>query len=408
MRARVAFFGHDCTEITLIKRIRSFQRSGVEVLGFTYRRDKFNRAYVPEWPNVHLGTTVDRFYLLRLLKLLRALPILWRHRDRLRTADFFYARNIDNCALALLARALVRSRAPVVYEVLDVQRVFTGRGLLSRLFRLAERRILSWSQLLVVSSPAFMNRYFHPVQRYRGPWFLLENKIFGLDEDAARAHVEAPPIGSWVIGWLGNLRCPESLRLVCRIAGALEHEALIYVRGFPTETGLEPFLAAIAPHPNIVYEGEYRNPDDLPAIYGRVHFAWAFDFLDQGSNSLWLLPNRLYEGGHFGALALAARGTATGDKIEAHGLGWTFEPPYDEAITSFLATLDPQEYARRRQHLQSLPRSLFLDQGDVVALCRQVLGPARARRSDPQRATAAAPARRPGAPALPEQYRPRP
>jgi succinoglycan biosynthesis protein ExoL len=68
-RPRVAFFGHDCTESTVIKRARAFRSAGLEVMGFTFRRRKFNRDYVPEWQDVSLGETVDRHYGLRLLRL---------------------------------------------------------------------------------------------------------------------------------------------------------------------------------------------------------------------------------------------------------------------------------------------------------------------------------------------------
>src|SRR3546814_10449203 len=95
--------------------------------------------------------------------------------------------------------------------------------------------------------------------------------------------------------------------MLCRIAAALPDKVEIYLRGVPTETGLEAFQRAIADHPNMIYGGEYRNPHDLAEIYGRVHLTWAFDFLDEGANSDWLLPNRLYEGGYFGSVALASR-----------------------------------------------------------------------------------------------------
>src|SRR3546814_4672064 len=73
--------------------------------------------------------------------------------------------------------------------------------------------------------------------------------------------------------------------MLCRIAAALPDKVEIYLRGVPTETGLEAFQRAIADHPNMIYGGEYRNPHDLAEIYGRVHLTWAFDFLDEGANS---------------------------------------------------------------------------------------------------------------------------
>jgi succinoglycan biosynthesis protein ExoL len=380
-RPRVAFFGHDCTESTVIKRARAFQRAGLEVMGFTFRRRKFNRDYVPEWQDVSLGETVDRHYALRLLRLGQALPKLVRERQRLAEADFLYARNIDMCALAFFARAVARSRAPVVYEVLDVQRVFTGRGPVSFLFRLAERLILARIALLVVSSRAFIGQYFAPVQGYAWPWFLLENKILDLDQAtrAARptpAHPRGPacpPHGPWVIAWLGNLRCPRSPQLLTGIARALGDRVRIHVHGFPTETGLERFLEMIAGHDNIVYAGEYRSPEDLPGIYEQAHFAWAFDYLDAGTNSAWLLPNRLYEACYFGTPALAAKGTETGRRVEELGLGWAVQEPVEQAVFELLKTLDAETYLARRRHLLGLPSALFLDEGDTAELCRRVL-----------------------------------
>jgi succinoglycan biosynthesis protein ExoL len=385
-RPRVAFFGHDCTESTVIKRARAFRSAGLEVMGFTFRRRKFNRDYVPEWQDVSLGETVDRHYGLRLLRLVQALPKLVRERRRLAEADFFYARNIDMCALAFLARAIARSRAPVVYEVLDVQRVFTGHGPIAFLFRLAERLILARIALLVVSSRAFITHYFAPVQGHAWPWFLLENKILDLDQAtrSARPTPESPrgpacpPHGPWVIAWLGNLRCPRSPELLTAIARKLGDRVRIHIHGFPTETGLERFLEMIEGHHNIVYAGEYRSPDDLPRIYEQAHFAWAFDYLDAGTNSAWLLPNRLYEGCYFGTPALAAEGTETGRRVEEQGLGWTVGEAVDLAVVKLLRTLDAESYMTRRRHLLALPSGLFLDEGDTGELCQRVLDGTRA------------------------------
>src|SRR3546814_5833553 len=137
--------------------------------------------------------------------------------------------------------------------------------------------------------------------------------------------------------------------MLCRIAEALPDSVEIYLRGVPTETGLAAFQQATAGHPNMIYGGEYRNPDDLPEIYGRVHLTWAFDFLDEGSNSDWLLPNRLYEGVYFGSVALASSHTETGKKVRELGLGYTFEPPEVESIVAFLRGYSMAEHLARRE-----------------------------------------------------------
>lgn len=385
LRGSVAFFGHDWQESTVIKRSRAFTGLGLKVIGFCFRRDKFARGFQPFWQNIHLGTTRDRAYARRLLALLKALPTVLRHRETLREADFLYARNIDMAALALAGKLLSGTRAPLVYEVLDVQRVFLGSGMLSRLFRWSERLVLKRADLLVISSPGFDEHYFRRVQGYRGRVFLLENKI----SFAQAAAVPRPPAdsaggpatGKWVIGWFGTLRCPKSLAMLCRIADALPDEVEVYLRGVPTETGLEAFEHALAGRPNMIYGGEYRNPDDLAAIYGRVHLTWAFDFLDEGTNSDWLLPNRLYEGGYFGSVALASSHTQTGAKVRELGLGHTFGPPEVDNIVAFLRGYSMQQYRAERSHILSLPPERFCDLHDTRDLCQMVLDlPRRPRR----------------------------
>ncbi|WP_299390902.1 glucosyl transferase [Pelagibius sp.] len=381
----VAFFGHDWAESTVIKRARAFTALGLKVTGFCFRREKFNQSFVPFWENHHLGTTEDRSYAKRLIKLLAAVPVLCRQRVSLRDAGFFYARNIDMCALAWLGRLLSGSSAPLVYEVLDVQRVFTNRGPVGVAFRWLERRLLNRCDLLVVSSPGFVSEYFKPVQGYRGRVFLLENKIsFAQASQVQRPALKAKcapaaedPLragGRWVIGWFGTLRCPKSLDILCRLAESLPERVEIYMRGYPTETGLEYFEEAIAKHPNITYEGEYRNPEDMADIYGRVHLTWAFDFLDEGTNSEWLLPNRVYEGGYFGSVALASKDTQTGQKVRELGLGYTFDGPLLENLAAFLKWYSWDEHLARRAHILSIPLHEFCDLHDTHDLCDTVAG----------------------------------
>jgi len=371
----VAFFGHDWAESTVVKRIRAFSGCGLEVSGFCFRREKFAKNFTPWWDNVHLGVTTDRNYPRRLLALLTALPKLLKHRETLRGADVFYARNIDMCVLALAAKWLSgNAAAPLVYEVLDIQRVFLGNGLKSKVFRAAERWLLRRCALLVISSPGFARHYFRLRQNFNGRIYLLENKIsFSQGQAVARPAVsDHPPSDRWVIGWFGTLRCPKSLEMLEEIAAALPDRVEIYLRGVPTETGLAPFQAAMAKYPNIIYGGEYRNPDDLAAIYGRVHLTWAFDYLDAGTNSTWLLPNRLYEGGYFGAVALADAGTQTGEKIADLGLGYSFRAPLVENLVAFLRNYSPQQYLADRARILALPAEEFCDLSDTRRLCGEM------------------------------------
>lgn len=374
---RLAYFGQDCTDSAVIRRVASFHAAGLQVLGFTFRRLKFNRDYRPDWDNVDLGTTADRQYLRRLGMLLRAGWTMVRKRRELRESDIIYARNIDMALLALWGKLVSGSRAPLVYEVLDVNRVFSLPGLKGAVARWVERQVLERSRLLVVSSPAFISEYFDKVQGFRGDWFLLENKICAAQlPDAPRFEPSRPAPGEpWVIGWFGTMRCVRSLSLLTQIADALPDKVRIDLRGFPTETGLERFLQIIADHPNMVYGGEFKSPQDLDRLYGGVHLAWCFDYHDADANSRWLLPNRLYDAAYHAVPQLAAAGTYTGRRVEEQGLGWTFPEPLVPDLIAFLKRLTPDEWAARHAAIAALPATHFRDDSDIPALVARVLSP---------------------------------
>ena len=191
--SELLFFCPDVTDASTLKRVQQFMDFGYRVTVFGFRRERYNTAYQPPWPNIPLGFTSDARYWHRVRALLRAIPALFAHRAALKRAAVFYARNIDQLLLALLARLIALSRAPVAYEVLDIPPILMRRGPVPTLLRAIERLCLRRISLLVLSSPGFHRNYYAAVQKYRGEWFLLENKLHPSISLAAARRCGAPP-----------------------------------------------------------------------------------------------------------------------------------------------------------------------------------------------------------------------
>lgn len=375
---RGVYIGVDATNPTLILRIRSFLRAGVDLTCFTFRRHKFNAGFQPEWHNVNLGDTVDRRYLFRLPALVRAVRRMLRHSDDFCAADFIYARNLDLLVLGVLVRRLSGSRAKLVYEVEDVQAIFFKKTAGGALFRRIEKVLLTHVDLLVVMSPGFLHGYFEPVQRWSGPSFVLQNKL----QLAGRSEKQTPAgqvwkgiADRWVIGWNGTLRCLKSMAMLEEIAQALGPKVEIVTRGYPTETGLEEYMKWVDRNPNWHYEGEYTIPDDLEEMYGRVHFSWCLDFLDEEGNSPLLLACRMYQGGFYGAVPMVAEGSEMEKWLAAAGVGQAFSAPHAASIIAFLKDLTPEAYRKERADIIARRCELFLEDGsDMSALLETIRG----------------------------------
>lgn len=368
----VAYFAGDATNPTVRLRISSFLREGLEVTGFTFRRDKFHSDFVPFWDNVALGVTKDRRYYSRLTTILKGLRILWRHRARLREMDVLYARLFDSAFLALLMAKILRLKAKLVYEIEDVHDVFFRKTFRARIMRFLERRILANADLVVLPSPGFADGYLVPYQGYEKPYFLLENRI-QLDEipsketlPSERAEAWKASSDRWVIGWFGTLRCRKSMQLLEQIAERLGDKVLIYTRGFPTETGLEAYMEIVDRHPNWVHEGPYLMPDDLEDLYGRVHFVWCLDFYDENGNSELLLACRMYHGGYFGAVPLFTAQSQMAKHLAPHSIGRAVADPYVDEICEIIENADWTAYEDERAAILARRDELFLEDGSGV------------------------------------------
>lgn len=368
------FFAPDISDVSTVKRAETFLAHGYQLQVFGFRRDNYNRGFEPSWPYTPLGRTQDRRYGRRIAALLGAVPrVIAKHRA-LRRAAFYYARNIDQLLLALLARMVGRRPARVIYEVLDVQPAFVGASWKARLLRRVERFALRRVDLLVVSSPGFLRHYFQPLQGYRKPWFLLENKLpanFSVMTGArrtsggsrARQHSYR-----WVVGYCGLIRGQETLDLIIRVAERLQGLVLFKFRGVLTTVDRNAFVDAITRLDNVVYEGDYVNPRDLEDIYSDVDFAWAIDLENRSHNSRWLLPCRFYEAGYFGVPCLTAGGFEVGRLVSEKRIGWNFGEPYEEELVQFFMTLTGTEYEETRHRLLALPDSDFVAGADTSEL----------------------------------------
>jgi succinoglycan biosynthesis protein ExoL len=219
----------------------------------------------------------------------------------------------------------------------------------------------------VVSSPAFADAYFRTRTPYRGPIFLLENKVCMPLDGFAPAVLEAarqgPADGEVLhVGVVGRLRCSRSLELLGAVLGRCRRRLRVHVFGYPEANAETAFQALLAHGDAVVWHGRFAYPEDLPKVYGQLHLNWCvvFDEL-QPLNGRWLLPNRIYEGGLFAVPAIALAGTETGRWIEGIGGGWLLHDEGVEPLVALLDGLAPDDLGAARARLQATPRRRFVD-----------------------------------------------
>lgn len=326
-----------------------------------------------DWAAEVLGRTHDADLGQRALAVLGHLlrpRSLWH---RVRGQNVVIARNLEMLALAWAGLVLSRSRARLCYEVLDIHRIMLGAGLKSRILRTIERILLKRVDLLILSSPGFDRAYFSKLQPTSAARLLLENKVLILEGPSPEAHPtpKGPP---WRIGWFGMLRCQKSLDILARLASEMPGRIEVDIRGRPSPAVFgDTFAETVENLPGLTFHGPYRS-QDLASAYDCVHLVWAIDFYEEGLNSDWLLPNRLYEGSAYGRPLLAQRNVETGLWLERHSTGALFAD-LEAELRPFFEALTQQHLQALSQGVASIPRrELICEVSDCRQLVEQLAG----------------------------------
>lgn len=373
----VTYFAHDMSDFAVRRRVAMLRAGGAVVSLFGFTRADAGVTEVEGAPAVIFSRTYDGRLYHRALSSLGSIFKLGSHRSTLTASDVIIGRNLEMLVVAWVARMLYAPNARLVYECLDIHPKMVGEGALAKALRAVERALISRCQLIFTSSPAFIRNYFLARQHVSTPVALIENKVLCLDGVRRIGNACERPAPPWRIGWYGIHRTQKALDMICKIASDNPDLVEFVIRGRPGLIDFTDFHGQIAAIPNVEFDGAY-GPQDLQRIYSDVHFNWAFDFFDEGSNSAWLLPNRIYEGGLYGAIPLAKRTTETGQWLAARGLGFLTDDPVRD-LPDFLKNLTADRYAEFAARAQALPvGDVVADRGDCRALVALIAGKPRA------------------------------
>jgi succinoglycan biosynthesis protein ExoL len=377
---KLAYFVHDLADPAVTRRVRMLRAGGAEPVVLGFRRTETAPAEVAGAPAIDLGRTYDARLGHRAKATALAALGSGRWRKLLAGSQVVVARTLEMLAVAEAARRTCGLSGDLVYECLDIHRLMLGQGAKSQAMRAVERTLMRQARLLIVSSPAFLDHYFRPLQGVGRSLpietLLVENKVLELGGRQGAKRPARAPGPPWRIGWMGAIRCARSLDILTALAGRRPDLVEVRIHGRPAYTEFDDFDAQVAAAPNVEFLGPYTAAD-LPRIYGDVHFSWAFDYMEEGLNSAWLLPNRIYESGRYGATPIALAGVQTGRYLADHGFGVRLSDPSE--LEAFLDGQTPEAYGALRAELDAVPAEAFsADEADCERLVAAIAGKAAA------------------------------
>ena len=353
----VLYLVHDLSDPATRRRVAMLQAGGARVTLAGFRRSEEPVDEIEGVKPIDVGRTHDGRFAQRLGAVASVGLSAGAKFAGIPQPDIIVARSLEMLALARQLKNRMGGNIPIAYECLDIHRLMLRRDAVGSAMRAAERWLGRDVVLLLTSSPAFIREYFEREGQSAAPVHLLENKVFDLSHHAGTA---ARPSGMradgpWRIGWFGALRCQRSLSLLGAFTRAMDGRFEVVLRGRPADGVFDDFEATVAAEPFISFEGPYRNPEDLADIYGAVDFTWTVDFFEEGLNSSWLLPNRLYEGCRHGAVPIAMRNTEVGRFLAARQMGLLLEKGAVDDLASALGPLSKASFIDQRATVEAEP-----------------------------------------------------
>ena len=357
---RVGYIVHNLNDPAVRRRCTMLERGGTSVALAGFCRNDQIEPEIDRLQPLLLGQSADAALLQRAGATAKA--AIW-HRALARQVaqcEVIVARNLEQL---VVARAVVGDR-PLVYECLDIHRTLVGEGAASRIVQKVEAMLLKRVDLLITSSPAFVRHHFAR-RELKAPMVVIENK-FLVPEAASVSAAPPQPALPLRIGWFGMLRCKRTLEFLTEVVKGSGGRIEVLIAGKPSPAELPHLEEVVEATPGMHFNGPYRY-EDLPRLYNSCHFAWSIDWFEEGLNSSWLLPNRLYEALLFGAIPIALQSVETGRWLESNGVGLLVSGA-DEARDKLMA-IDTAELAAMQQKAQSLDTTkVIADERDCLAL----------------------------------------
>jgi len=358
---RILYLVFNLADPAVARRIAQFQLGGASVQIAGFRRSDATLPDLGLDTVIELDITHDGRMLHRVFATARASYTTRAWGKAFARPDVIVARNMEMLAIANRLRALWPEPPRVVYECLDIHRLMLRQDGLGKGMRSMEQRLMRPAELLLTSSPAFLKNHFdiHGAP----PALLIENKVFGLEEFGRNPGLDNDA-ETIQLGWFGALRCHKSLTALDSLSRVMNGKLEITLRGRPARTEFTDFDGTTEAAPHLTYSGVYCYPDELAPIYSAVHFVWAIDFFEEGQNSKWLLPNRIYEGCLNGAIPIALAGTETAAFIQRLGIGLVIPDTEQSTLLNLFESMTPDRIRSLAQAVADLDRAHFLCNAD--------------------------------------------
>ena len=327
---KVVFIIGSVSDSHIIKRIEEFVKYGVEVDVYGYKRDVNFTNKLSCVDPVLIGQVQANRYATRVFSGWKSVSKIIKKYPK---DTLFYVWGFD----IAIVHALRKTK--YIYEISDIR--YTQFPLcLNYIFKWIDRWMIKRSVKTLVTSEGFVE-FIAGSDAVRSKYILMPNKLSPILRNFERPENEFEHT-KIRIGYVGFYRYPDTILKMARIVGERFENIEFHFWGIGPAEMLEQIHSLTCQYPNIYEHGAFKNPDDLPRVYSTIDVV-ACNYDTNGINERIAEPNKLYESIFFNKPLIVSIGTFLSKQVMRLGCGFVIDSLKEEAIYSFLSSLDKSE-----------------------------------------------------------------
>lgn len=348
---KIVFVINTIRQARCVRRVEEFIEHGYQVDVYGFDREGDKRA-LPNIPLNVIGTFQNGpNYLNRLKDIRMAIKTNVANKYEPEDAIFF----LFNLDIVLAFRSVFGGKYKYIYEVSDLAELVVGNKLIRKFLIWQNNQSMRNAYHVVFTSEGFCDFYNKIPQEKIS---VITNRV-STNCPKVENIVRVINLNKIKIGFVGVIRFETVLKFakICNTQDKIEfHLFGLISNGDKYALELEKLAKEST---NITMHGPFKNPQDLPSIYGGIDMV--LSAYPPTPGVIYAEPNKLYEAIYFRCPIIVNEGTFLGKKVRRLNVGYVIDAMNEKSILDFLGGLDVQTYQEKVKACQAIPQEECLN-----------------------------------------------
>ena len=325
------------------KRVEEFIEKGYKVTIYGFKRKGQTLSNLPYKPII-LGEIKERNYQARLNLFRTSIKSI---APNCKGKIVFYS-SLD---VAIFGRIYIN--APYIYEVCDLTELTIGYVLIRNLLSFINKRVIKNSIKTIITSEGFAEFFG---KKLKDKFYLIPNKVSSNIPQFIEPNRKLGEIVK--IGFVGVIRF-ETIYHFINACANYGKNIEIHLYGIYSEADEWAVKTKNLKADNIHFHGSFKNPDNLPEIYGNIDLLLCAYTPSLGV--MYAEPNKLYEAIYFRCPIIVSENVFLGEKVKRLGVGYVINSMDEGCVIQFLNSLNNADYQEKIDACKSISQKECLN-----------------------------------------------